>query len=112
MGNFTFKGQFEALTCSKKKYPKALVEGHCRWRHDKILTDITEWVEQQRIKANNNQAPPPDSIGFLRKGNEAPKSKAAAKNLPSTLQKASDWELSVDLKRKLVFPQDVVVTTL
>lgn len=92
--------------------PKALVEGRCRWRHDKILVEITKWVEQQRIKANNNQAPPPDAIGFLRKGNEAPKSKAAAKNLPSILTKASDWELSVDRTRKLVFPQDVVATAL
>ncbi|KAL1247042.1 hypothetical protein QQF64_034477 [Cirrhinus molitorella] len=35
-----------------------------------------------------------------------------AKNPPSFLQQASDWELRVDLKRKLVFPQDVAVTSL
>ncbi len=35
-----------------------------------------------------------------------------AKKPASSLQRASDWELRVDLKRKLVFPQDVAVTSL
>ncbi len=33
-------------------------------------------------------------------------------NPPCILQRASDWELSVDLKRKLVFPHDVAVPSL
>ncbi len=35
-----------------------------------------------------------------------------AKNPSSSLQRAFDWELRVDLKRKLVFPKDVAVTSL
>lgn len=27
--------------------PKALAEGRYRWRHDKVLTEIAKWVEEQ-----------------------------------------------------------------
>ncbi|XP_065816582.1 trace amine-associated receptor 1-like [Labrus bergylta] len=91
--------------------PKALAEGQYRWRHDKVLTEIVKWVEQQRVKANNKQAQPPEAITFVREGDKAHKTSMVAKNPPSTLQRASDWELRVDLKRKLVFPQDVAVTS-
>ncbi len=83
--------------------PKALAEGRYRWRHDKVLMEIAKWVEQQRVKANNKQAHPPEAITFVREGDKAHKTGTVAKNLPSSLQRASDWELRVDLKRKLVF---------
>lgn len=92
--------------------PKALAEGRDRWRHDRVLTEIAKWVEQQRVKANNNQAQPPGAMTFVREGDKARKTSMPTRNLPSTLQRASDWELSVDLKRRLVFPQDVAVTSL
>ncbi len=92
--------------------PKALAEGRYRWRHDKVLMEIAKWVEQQRVKANNKQAHPPEAITFVREGDKAHKTGTVAKNPPSSLQRASDWELRVDLKRKLVFPQDVAVTSL
>lgn len=38
--------------------PKALGDGRYRWRHDNVLTVIAKWVQQQRIKANEDQAPP------------------------------------------------------
>ncbi|KAM7009825.1 scavenger receptor cysteine-rich domain-containing protein DMBT1-like [Tautogolabrus adspersus] len=69
-------------------------------------------VETQRVKANNKQAQPPKAITFVRKEDKAHKTSTATKNTPSTLQRASDWELRVDLKRRLVFPQDVAVTSL
>ncbi|CAM4733730.1 unnamed protein product [Leuciscus chuanchicus] len=92
--------------------PRALAEGRYRWRHDKVLTEIAKWVEQQRVKANNKQAYPPQSTTFVREGDKAHKTGMGAKNPPSTLQRAFDWELRVDLKKKLVFPQDVAVTSL
>ncbi|KAL0151335.1 hypothetical protein M9458_053329, partial [Cirrhinus mrigala] len=32
--------------------------------------------------------------------------------VPSILLQASDWEMQVDLKKKLAFPEEVAVTTL
>lgn len=92
--------------------PKALAEGRYRWRHDKVLTEIAKWVEQQRVKANNMQAQPSKGIAFVSEGVKTRKTGTVTKTRPSTLQGASDWELSVDLKRKLIFPQDVAVTSL
>lgn len=60
-------------------------------------------MEQQRIKANSNQARPPK----ITKGKRP--------TTPTVWQKrqcTSDWKLSVNLKRQLVFPQDVAVTSL
>lgn len=91
---------------------KALAEGRYRWRHDKVLTEIAKWVEQQRVRANNTQAQPSKGITFISEGFKKHKTRTVTKTRPSTLQGASDWELSVDLKRKLVFPQDVAVTSL
>lgn len=53
--------------------PKALAEGRYRWRHDKVLMEIAKWVEQQRVKANNKQAQPPEVITFVREGDKARK---------------------------------------
>ncbi len=108
--------QFGAVICTLNHIltgcPKALAEGRYRWRHDKFLIEIAKWVEQQRVKANNKQAHPPVAITFVREWDKAHKTGTVVKNPPSSLQQASDWELRVDLRRKLVFPQDVAVTSL
>lgn len=92
--------------------PRALAEGRYRWRHDKVLTEIAKWVEQQRVKANNKQAHQPEAITFVREGDKAHKTSKVAMISTSVLQRASDWELRVDLRKKLVFPQEVVATPL
>lgn len=76
------------------------------------LQKSPKWVEQQRVKVNNKQAYPPKAITFVREGDKVHKTSMVAKNSPSLLQRASDWELRVDLKRKLVFLQDMAVTSL
>ncbi len=69
--------QFGAVFCTLNHIltgcPKALAEGRYRWRHDKFLIEIAKWVEQQRVKANNKQAHPPEAITFVRKGDKAHK---------------------------------------
>ena len=92
--------------------PKALGEGRYRWRHDKVLTEVAKWTEHQRTKANKHQAPPPEVVQFQKQGDKVPKARTAAKDPPSILHRASDWELQVDLKRKLIFPEEVAVTSL
>ena len=71
--------------------------------------EIDNWVEQQRLKANN-QLTPSQSVNFQREGDTIPRARTTAKNLPSILHRASDWEMQVDLKKRLVFPEEVAVT--
>lgn len=108
--------QCGAATCTLNHIltgcPKALADGRYRWRHDKVLTEIGKWVEQQRVKANNKQSQPPGAIAFVRERDKARKTSMPTRNLPSVLQRGCDWELSVGLKKRLVFSQDVVVTSL
>lgn len=92
--------------------PKALAEGRYRWRHDKVLTEIANFVEQQRVNANKGQAQLLKAIPFVKEGEKAHRKSNVGKNPPSILQNASDWELSVDLKKRLIFPQDVAVSPL
>lgn len=80
-------------------------EGCYRWRQDKILMAIIKWKEIQRVK-DNHQAPSRRAINFLR-GRE----KTQLKTLPSILHQASYWEMQVEIKRRLVFPEEVAATT-
>ncbi|TDH01092.1 hypothetical protein EPR50_G00176520 [Perca flavescens] len=48
----------------------------------------------------------------VREGNHTPTVKATAKHSPSILQRAFDWEMQVDLRSRLVFPQDIAATSL
>lgn len=53
-------------------------------------------------QSQNQQAQLPKVITLVREGDKTCKTGTVAKNRPFALQGASDWELSVDLKRKLV----------
>ncbi|XP_077352497.1 uncharacterized protein prkg2l isoform X1 [Festucalex cinctus] len=91
--------------------PKALAGGRYRWRHDKVLTEVAKWVELQRSHTSKQPPVPPRLTSFQPEGSKVPKGRRSD-HRPSMLHRASDWELRVDLKKKLVFPQEVVATTL
>jgi len=66
--------QCEAALCTLNHIlmacPKALGDGRYRWRHNKVLTEVAKWVDMQRVKSNNNQAPQsPKFINFQCEGN-------------------------------------------
>lgn len=61
----------------------------------------------QRVKANKRQASPPESVNLKREGDKAPKARTIAKNLLCILYRASDWEIRVELKKRLVFSEEV-----
>lgn len=92
--------------------PKALGEGKYRWRHVKVLTEIAKWTGWQRVKANKHQASPLKAVKFGKKEDKVSKESTAAKNMRSILQQASDWEMQVDLQKKLVFLEEVAVMSL
>lgn len=73
---------------------------------------INTWKENQQLKATNMQVQLPEAITFTGEGDAACKTNIAAKNPFFILQQASEWEMSVNPKRKLVFPQEVAVLML
>ena len=85
----------------------ALKQGRYRWRHDKVLRELAEILEGERRKkrpAEQKQK----QIQFVREGTKTSVKKAGK---PSLLERGRNWELRVDLHRKLLFP-NIVETTL
>ncbi len=85
-----------------------LAQGRYRWCHDKVLTVLADILEQERTRKWQHKSKPPPGITFVKEGTKPPGSN---KSRVSFLQSAQAWELRVDLKRRLQFP-DVVHTTL
>ena len=81
----------------------ALTQGRYRWRHDVFLREIADWLEGER-KRPRRSSPQKSHINFVRPGETA---KPGPPQKASILDGSSDWELKVDLERKLVFPSIV-----
>lgn len=73
---------------------------------------INTWKEKQQLKATNMQVQLSEAIIFKGEGDAACKTSIVTKNPSFILQQASDWEMSVNPKRKLVFPQEVALLVL
>ena len=89
----------------------ALCQGRYKWRHDQVLREIAQGVDQRRME--NNRAPREEKggISFVKAGFKGPKSKA--KTRPRCyLDGAADWQLQVDLDGKLKVPVEVADTHL
>ena len=63
-----------------------LANGRYRWRHDKVLTEITEFLETE--KKRKKQVKDTKKIGFVRTG-EPPKNIKAEQT--GILSSAGDW---------------------
>jgi hypothetical protein len=82
----------------------ALSEGRYTWRHNKVLDTIRETVKAGHIKVGKQEF-----IKFVREGTVVSK----VEEVPHEDQvRGEQWEVLVDLEKRLVFPQDIVVTTL
>jgi len=86
----------------------ALSQGRYRWRHDKVLSTLASILEVERRKKRQVETRHMPAIAFLKEGEKS--RPAAARVATSILQKASSWEMRVDLGRRLHFP--VVQTNL
>ncbi|XP_061778568.1 uncharacterized protein LOC133569990 [Nerophis ophidion] len=85
----------------------SLADGKFRWRHDQILAQLAEGVEQARNRTRQ-LSNGPRFIHFIRAGESA----AAGGRNKGILATASDWEMRVDLKKQLKFPEEIAHTTL
>ena len=89
----------------------ALGEGKYKWRHDQVLRQLAQSVDEKRL--SNNAAPREKEsrrMDFVRAGEK----KQRKKQLPmgSFLDGAGDWCLTVDLDGKLKVPERVAETSL
>ena len=85
----------------------SLADGKFRWRHDQILAQLADGVEQASKKARQ-LSKGPRFIHFVRAGG----SPAAGGRSKGVLATASDWEMRADLKKQLKFPEEIAHTSL
>ena len=87
----------------------ALTQGRYRWRHDKVLEAISSILEP--VVNNANHTKPQKTltlIKFVKAGEEQKRSGSTV----GVLATATDWQLRVDLRRRLQFPGEITTTTL
>ncbi|RXN11796.1 unconventional myosin-If-like protein [Labeo rohita] len=88
----------------------ALTQGRYRWRHDKVLAVLADILEKERGKRRPAKVRPLlSTIAFVKEGQRPIVHSQARQNL---LQSAQEWEMEVDLGRRLRFPEAVLSTTL
>ena len=83
-----------------------LSQGRYRWRHDTVLRSLADSLEKERVRKRPKQTG--NSINFVREGQTPHRN---APDIKSILSLASDWKMSADLDKKLIFPS-IVQTTL
>ena len=87
----------------------ALKEGRYTWRHDKVLMEIASQIDS--IPKGKQDGARPQQIRFLREG-EKGKPTTSPSLRTGLFQRASDWTMKADIGRRLVFPQQVAVTSM
>ena len=84
----------------------SLTQGRYRWRHDCVLSELASILKHERTRKRKIQKP--QGIRFINEGQVAPKQRTVTRSI---MDKYDQWEVAVDLKKKLVFP-DIVQTTI
>ncbi len=82
-----------------------LTHGCFRWHHEQVLTKLAKVLESCRVAAIAQ----PALIAFVKPGStfQAP---AQRRNIMLTPNK--EWQMVADLRRPLVFPREIIITTL
>jgi hypothetical protein len=79
----------------------ALSQGRYRWRHDRVLRQLADCLDQERRKKRSVPTKA-KSIPFVKEGQQV---KTAPPKRVGVLDSAQNWEMRVDLERKLQFPE-------
>ncbi len=91
----------------------SLTQGRYTWRDNQVLRELASILEQKRSITNNltqTLAGPVNFTNFVPAGQHQ-EHRTTPKDA-SILQSARDWKLEVDIDKKLVFPPEIVATTL
>ena len=92
----------------------SLTQGRYTWRHNQVLRCLADKLESKRVSINalptNNQDRRQHPPLFVREG-EKQRARTSNPDL-GPLNAARDWQMQVDLDRRLVFPPEIAMTTL
>ena len=90
----------------------ALSQGRYKWRHDQVLREIAQCVDERRMQNNKSPRKEKTGINFVKAGQQ--KNKKIIKTEPARcfLDGAADWHLQVDLDGRLKVPEEVAETNL
>ena len=83
----------------------SLQQGRYRWRHDQTLAVIAHHLELS-LNKQRGKKPTNNTINFVKAGQYKPVLDVGI------IHTANDWQMLVYLRRKLVIPPDIAVTTL
>ncbi len=91
----------------------SLTQGRYTWRHNQVLRELALILEQKRTTTNNLPQMLAGQVNFTNfvPAGHHQEQRRTSKDA-SILQSARDWKLEVDLDKKLVFPPEIVITTL
>ena len=91
--------------------PTALAQGRYKWRHDEVLRELAQTVEERRIDHNKDEEKVGAGVMFVKAGEK--RKKKNVRSVPRTyMEGARDWRLLVDLDSKLRVPHYIVETDL
>ena len=89
---------------------RALADGKYNWRHDQIFAVFAGGIDKARLRCTTASSAP-NFIRFVKPSGNGSKTQKKGNNVFSgILAMASDWQLLVDLKKQLRFPEDIAVT--
>ena len=91
--------------------PTALAQGRYKWRHDEVLRELAQTVEERRRDHNKDEEKVGAGVMFVKAGEKMKKKNV--RSVPRTyMEGARDWRLQVDLDSKLRVPHYIVETDL
>ncbi len=91
----------------------SLTKGCYTWRHNQVLRELASILEQKRTTTNNHPQILARQVNFTKfvPAGQHQVHRTTPKDA-SILQSAWDWKLQVDLDKKLMFPPEIMATTL
>lgn len=90
----------------------ALSQGRYRWRHDLVLRKLAEVAESCRQEANSRPSDPGRRPILFARAGENVKPSPCQRETAKALSPGSEWSMRVDLGNQLLFPREIVETSL
>ena len=88
----------------------ALAQGRYKWRHDKVLREITTAI-RKRVAENITAKDSKKSTTFVKEGQKVDKSQTE-QGTTNYLSSTKDWKVMVDLDGRIKVPEEVAMTNL
>ena len=83
--------------------------GRYKWRHDKVLRELGNHIEERIQVMKEEPIPSNRTIVFLREGEKKETEKPRFRNI---LDPARDWEMRIDLEKRVKIPCEITVTNM